>query len=95
MSDESRRNGRVRSLDPGRNLDFELKAMLESERIHYRPGQFVPRDELVAAFKGLPCLDYEELRADIDAHVDPSPWGWDDWKAWADRYFDCDSADHG
>lgn len=55
--------------------------------------QFVPRDELLDAFQGAPPLEYEELRADIDAYVDPSPWSWDDWEAWADRHFHCDSTD--
>jgi hypothetical protein len=54
--------------------------------IHYRPRQFVPRDELLAAFKDAPCIDYEELREDIDAVADPAPWGWDDWEARSDRH---------
>ena len=55
--------------------------------MHYRPSQFIPRDEIVEIFKDAPRLDYERFRADIDAHVDPGAWGWDDWRAWSDRHF--------
>lgn len=54
--------------------------------VRYRPTQFKPRDELVEIFKDAPRLDYERFRADIDAYVDPSAWGWDDWKTWSDRH---------
>lgn len=35
--------------------------------------RFIPWEEFVAAFAGLPPVDYDEFRADIDAHVDPDP----------------------
>jgi hypothetical protein len=53
--------------------------------------QFIPRDELLAAFKGAPTIDLTELRAESDAYVDPCAWGWDDWEAWADRHLGRDS----
>jgi len=59
----------------------------------YRPSQFIPRDEIVEIFKDLPYIDYERFRADIDAHVDPSAWGRDDWEAWADRHLGSARAD--
>jgi hypothetical protein len=48
--------------------------------IRYRPRQFVPAKELAEALANTPAIDYEELRADIDAHVDqdPTPRYWVD-----------------
>ena len=42
--------------------------------------QLIPSDELLAAFEGAPTIDYEELRADLDAVVDqdPTPRYWVD-----------------
>lgn len=48
--------------------------------------QFIPRDELLAAFKDAPVIDYDELRADLDAHADPSPKDWYAWAASTDRH---------
>jgi hypothetical protein len=53
------------------------------------PGKrrhFVPRDELLAAFEGAPAIDYEQLRADLDAIADPSPKDWYEWAASIDRH---------
>jgi hypothetical protein len=40
--------------------------------------QFVPAQELAEALADAPKIDYEELRADIDAYVDqdPTPCYW-------------------
>jgi hypothetical protein len=48
--------------------------------IRYPPRQFVPAKELAEALADAPTIDYEELRADIDAHVDqdPTPRYWVD-----------------
>jgi prevent-host-death family protein len=35
--------------------------------------QFVPTDELLEALRGAPRIDYERLRADLDAVVDQDP----------------------
>jgi hypothetical protein len=35
--------------------------------------RFVPAKQVVAAFKDTPCIDYEQLRADLDAVVDQDP----------------------
>jgi hypothetical protein len=48
--------------------------------------QFIPRDELLAAFKGAPSIDLEELRAESDAYLDPSPKDWYAWAARNDRH---------
>jgi hypothetical protein len=48
--------------------------------IRYSPRQFVPAKELAEALADIPPIDYEELRADIDAYVDqdPTPRHWVD-----------------
>jgi hypothetical protein len=48
--------------------------------IRYRPRQLVPARELAKALSDAPTIDYEELRADIDAFVDqdPTPRYWVD-----------------
>jgi hypothetical protein len=45
-----------------------------------RKRQFVPVRELAEAFADIPPIDYEQLRADIDAVVDqdPTPRYWVD-----------------
>lgn len=55
-------------------------AKLVGERRPHKRRQFVPTNELIAAFKGAPVIDYEELRADIDRYVDqdPTPRYWVD-----------------
>jgi hypothetical protein len=58
-----------------------------------RRRQFVPAGELAEALADVPPIDYEQLRAEIDAVADPTPWGWDDWQAWADRHLGRDSSD--
>jgi prevent-host-death family protein len=35
--------------------------------------RFVPRDEVLEAFRGAPRIDYRRLRADLDAVVDQDP----------------------
>jgi prevent-host-death family protein len=35
--------------------------------------RFVPKDEVLEAFRGAPTIDYTELRADLDAVVDQDP----------------------
>jgi len=48
--------------------------------IRYRSRQFVPAKELAEALADAPTIDYQELRADIDANVDqdPTPRYWVD-----------------
>lgn len=50
------------------------------ERQPQKRRQFVPARELIVAFKDAPVIDYEELRADLDAVVDqdPTPRYWVD-----------------
>lgn len=73
-------------MNKGKTPGRVARAEFGNAPIRYRPRQFVPRDELGEIFKDAPRIDYERFRADIDAHVDPSAWGWDDWNAWSDRH---------
>jgi hypothetical protein len=70
----------MRKMDKDKTLGGVVRGDLGGGPVRYRPRQFVPRDELLAAFKGAPCIDYEELREDIDAYVDqdPTPRYWVD-----------------
>lgn len=74
----------LRVLDGGKVLP-DRTARPASEQLGKR-RQLIPRDELLAVFEDAPTIDYEELRADLDAVADQTPWGWDDWEAWADRH---------
>jgi hypothetical protein len=70
----------LRLLDGGMRDGDPTKRRNASDVGPLERRQFVPRDELLAAFKGAPSIDYEELRADIDAYVDqdPTPRYWVD-----------------
>ena len=48
--------------------------------------QFVPARELATALADAPVIDYEELRRDLDAYVDPRPKDWYAWAARTDRH---------
>lgn len=50
------------------------------ERQRRRPRQFVPAGELAEALADIPNIDYEQLRAALDAVVDqdPTPRVWID-----------------
>lgn len=39
-----------------------------------RDRYFVPSEVVLEAFKGAPSIDYQQLRADLDAVVDQDPW---------------------
>jgi hypothetical protein len=43
-------------------------------------------NELRKALAGGSAIDYEQLRADLDAVADPSPKDWHAWAARADRH---------
>jgi hypothetical protein len=45
-------------------------------------------DELRRAIARGPGIDYDELRADLDATIDPYPKDWYEWAAHTDRHVD-------
>jgi hypothetical protein len=70
----------MRVLDGGKDFVVTGNGRRIGER---RPGkrrQFVPAKELIEAFADVPIIDYQQLRADIDAYVDqdPTPRFWID-----------------
>lgn len=58
------------------------------ERRCGRPRRFVPAGELAEALADIPSIDYEQLRADLDAVLDFSPKDWYEWAARTDRHVD-------
>lgn len=69
-----RRSGRIlRALDGGEEFVLTRKGKPVGELRPIKRRQFVPTDQLIAALKNVPSIDYEELRADLDAVADPDP----------------------
>jgi prevent-host-death family protein len=63
----------MRALDRGEDFVITRNGSPVGELRPYRRRQFVPRDVVVATFKGAPHIDYEEFRADVDAILDHDP----------------------
>jgi prevent-host-death family protein len=63
----------MRALDGGEDFIVTRNGKPVGELRPYRRRQFVPTAQLIAALKGAPSIDYEELRADIDRFVDQDP----------------------
>ncbi len=63
----------MRALDAGEDFIVTRNGKPVGELRPYKRRQFVPTKQLIAAFQNVPSIDYEELRADIDAVVDQDP----------------------
>lgn len=71
----------MRALDAGEDFVVtrngkpvgELRPYKRRQFVPYKRRQFVPTKQLIAAFGNVPSIDYEELRADLDAVVDQDP----------------------
>lgn len=63
----------MRALDRGEDFIVTRNGVPVGELQPIRRRKFIPRDELVALFKGAPRVDYEELVRDLDAYVDQDP----------------------
>ena len=63
----------MRALDNGEDFIVTRNGKPVGELRPYLRRQFVPTKQIVAAFKNVPGIDYEELRADIDRYVDQDP----------------------
>lgn len=63
----------MRALDAGEDFVVTRNGKPVGELRPYRRRQFVPTKQLIAAFQNVPSIDYEELRADLDAVVDQDP----------------------
>lgn len=71
----------LRILDGGKKQGGTVKRGAGGDLGPHKRRQFVPAKELVEAFADVPSIDYERLRADLDAIADPSPRDWYDWQA--------------
>jgi len=63
----------MRALDAGEDFIVTSNGKPVGELRPYRRRQFVPTKQLIAAFQNVPSIDYEELRADLDAVADQDP----------------------
>lgn len=65
----------MRALDEGEDFIVTRNGVPVGELrpIERRKRTFLSREEFVALFEGAPHVDYEQFRADIDAHVDQDP----------------------
>lgn len=65
----------MRALDEGESFIVTRNGVPAGELhpIDRRKRKFMPKEELVSLFEGAPPVDYEQFRADIDAHVDQDP----------------------
>jgi antitoxin (DNA-binding transcriptional repressor) of toxin-antitoxin stability system len=63
----------MRELDRGEEFIVTRNGVPVGELRPVRPRRFVPRETVLAAFANAPRVDYEQLRADIDAVVDQDP----------------------
>jgi antitoxin (DNA-binding transcriptional repressor) of toxin-antitoxin stability system len=68
----------MRELDRGEEFIVTRNGRPVGELRPIRPRRFVPKEAAIAAFASAPRIDYERLRADIDAVVDqdPTPRAW-------------------
>lgn len=65
----------MRALDSGEDFIVTRNGKPVGELRPYRQRQFVPAKQAITNFKNVPSVDYEELRADLDAVAgqDPTP----------------------
>jgi prevent-host-death family protein len=63
----------MRALDGGEDFIVTRNGEPVGELRPYRRRQFIPTAQLIAAFKGVPSIDYEQFREDIDRYVDQDP----------------------
>lgn len=68
----------MRALDRGEDFIVTSNGRPVAELRPIRPRRFVPRETLLASFVGAPQVDFEQLRADVDAFgdQDPTPRAW-------------------
>ncbi len=63
----------MRALDRGETFVVTRNGVPVGELTPVRRRRFVPTDELIAAFRGAPRIDFKRFRKDIDAFVDQDP----------------------
>lgn len=63
----------MRALDAGESFIVTRNGVAVGELTPVRRQRFVTRDAALAAFRGAPPVELEQLRADLDRHADPDP----------------------
>jgi prevent-host-death family protein len=67
-------NGEImRRVEAGESFIVTRNGVPIGELTPLKRRRFVPKDEVLEAFRGAPRIDYERLRADLDAVVDQDP----------------------
>ena len=62
----------MRALDRGESFIITRNGVPVGELRPLRQRRFVPIDEVVEMFAGVPHIDYEQFRSDVDAVLDQS-----------------------
>lgn len=63
----------MRELDRGESFVVTRNGVPVGELRPIRRRRFVPKDVALAVFSGAASVDYERLRADVDANLDQDP----------------------
>ncbi len=63
----------MRRLDDGETFVVTRNGVPVGELTPMRRHRFVPAEAAIACFRGAPVVDYERLRADLDAVADQQP----------------------
>ena len=67
-------NGQImRRVEAGESFIVTRYGVPIGELTPLKRRRFVPKDEVLEAFSGAPKVDYDRLRADLDAVVDQDP----------------------
>lgn len=61
----------MRAVEAGESFIVTRNGVPVAELTPLKRRTSLPRDELLAAFRGLPRMDFQRFRADVDAVVDP------------------------
>ena len=61
----------LRRVDAGETFVITRNGVPVAELGPLRRRHFVPMEEVLEAFRGMPHIDYERFRADLDAFADP------------------------
>jgi prevent-host-death family protein len=67
----------MRSVERGESFTITRNGTPIGRLIPLRRRTFVPREEVMAAFATAPVLDPDRFRDDLDAAIDPEPFGYD------------------
>lgn len=63
----------MRALDRGESFVVTRNGAPVAHLTPFQRRRFVPTEELIAAFKGAPRIDFKRFREDIDRFVDQDP----------------------